>query len=59
MYEYSHFSFLTCLASSLGLLLFFASGNGAKPNIIVILADDMGYTNIGCYGGENRHAASG
>ena len=25
-----------------------------KPNIIVILADDMGYSDIGCFGGEVR-----
>jgi len=25
-----------------------------KPNILLILADDMGYSDIGCYGGEIR-----
>ena len=26
----------------------------AKPNIIIILADDLGYSDIGCFGGEIR-----
>lgn len=27
---------------------------GAKPNVLLILADDMGYSDIGCYGSEIR-----
>ena len=26
----------------------------SRPNIVVILADDMGFSDIGCYGGEIR-----
>ena len=25
---------------------------GASPNIVVIVADDMGFSDLGCYGGE-------
>ena len=28
------------------------AGAGTKPNIILLMADDMGYSDIGCFGGE-------
>ena len=33
-------------------LLIFALAAPKRPNIIVILSDDMGYSDIGCFGGE-------
>jgi len=29
-----------------------AEGKSAKPNVVIILADDMGFSDAGCYGGE-------
>ncbi|MCH5372983.1 MAG: sulfatase-like hydrolase/transferase, partial [Planctomycetes bacterium] len=28
------------------------AGAAEKPNILFILADDMGYSDLGCYGGD-------
>ena len=36
------------------LLASMSAANAAQPNIVVIMADDMGYSDLGCFGGEIR-----
>ena len=38
----------------LGLALVSTAWAAKRPNIIIAMADDMGWSDIGCYGGEIR-----
>ena len=46
MFKSSHF--LLMLLTQVHLL------GSDKPNILLIMADDMGYSDLGCFGGEIR-----
>jgi len=43
---------LSLITACLGLATGLSAGS--PPNILIILVDDMGYSDIGCFGGEIR-----
>jgi arylsulfatase A-like enzyme len=43
-----YISFLLCLAG----IVCMSSAAADRPNILIILADDVGYSDLGCFGGE-------
>ena len=56
---------ILCRALFAALLFNLSIGTAAKPNVLLILVDDLGYSDLGCYGGEiatpnlDRLAANG
>jgi len=47
-----HFLGAAAFALAAGSRILYAKSSVNRPNIVLIMADDMGFSDIGCYGGE-------
>lgn len=54
MFAIRRFLVVALLALVLPLGVISSEAAAARPNIILILADDLGFSDLGCYGGEIR-----
>jgi len=43
---------MVCIVAGLMGMIAWSAEEPKRPNVIVIMVDDMGYSDIGCYGGE-------